>query len=430
MKKVIIYMKTVYIETNGCAVLRHETYKISKAFELNEYIELENPEEADVIIMTGCAVINSTEEYALKSIKRLQNTRKEGSLFVVTGCIPAICKEKIQEISRDIVLLKYNEINILDKLCTFNRSIDTVYYNCNPKRHHSFGDPDIVINDEESLDECFAKKIDTICKSSKTYDQFMYSTRGRHLWREADLFEIRVSYGCANSCSYCATKLAIGDFISVPEEIILKQVISASEQGFKRIMLMGDEVGYWNYKGKDIVDLVSDIEKIDDSIYVGIRYINPDIIVKYYDKFKIYFENGRIYYFCAAFQSGSSRILQLMNRNPNIEPFINCMQEIERNGYPVKKHTQIIVGFPTETAEDIIDTLQCLQKASFDHVTITKYCQRPGTKAYGLELLNDDIIESRIKLFEDWLVLNRNNKLYRTVKSEVLKCFENKIYSN
>lgn len=413
-------VKKVYIETNGCAVLRHETYKIAMAFEKNEYEETSDIQEANVVIMTGCAVIDSNERYALEAIKRINTQRNKYSTFIVSGCLPAICGEKVRQISSDIILLKYGEISKIDEIFSFKTSINDVYFNCEPKRHHSFGDPEIVVQESEQQDEWLVRKIDDACKNTKAYNQFVYSTRGRHLWREKDLFEIRVSYGCANRCSYCATKIAIGDFVSVPLKKILEQVELASQKGYKRIMLMGDEIGYWNDGGYNIVDLVSAIENLDASIRIGIRYISPDIIVKYYRHLEEHFASGRIYYFCSAFQSGSSRILTLMNRNPNITPFINCMKDIEDNRYPVMKHTQIIVGFPTETAEDVMDTLDCLQQAAFDHVTITKYCPRKGTKAYEYDCLTDDVVDKRVRVFENWLLINRNSKLYNAVKQEVI----------
>lgn len=226
-------MKKVYIETNGCAVLRHETYKIAKSFEINGYEEIEELQDADIVIMTGCAVIDSNEDYALKSIERINNKRKTNSIFIVSGCLPAICGERVKKISAEIVLLKYCELSKMNEMFSFNTSIDDIFYNCNPKRHHSFGDPEIVVQEDEKQDEWLVRQVDATCKASTSYDQFVYSTRGRHLWREEDLFEIRVSYGCANRCSYCATKIAIGNFVSVSMEKILEQVKEASIIFFK-----------------------------------------------------------------------------------------------------------------------------------------------------------------------------------------------------
>jgi len=352
-------------------------------------------------------------------VKRLYNENKNHAKVIVTGCIPSIASQRIQDISKDIIQLDNEHMSGLDDLFGSKIKLSDVTFNVNPKRHHSFGDPQIKITDEELLDLDFASKMGELLESDKVVNQFNYSTRGRHLWQENDLFEIRVSYGCTGKCSYCATKLAIGDFKSVNEEIILKQALLAKKLGYKRIMLMGDEIGAWHEYDKNIVDLVDDILKIDPDFKIGIRYIQPEIIVKNYERFKHLFENGSVCYFCSAFQSGSEKILKLMNRNPNIELFIKCMEDMEKNHYPVIRHTQVIVGFPGESDLDFLKTIKCLQRASFDHVTISAYSRREGTKAYTLLPLDDDIINYRMDFINEWLKLNRNSKIYCTVRDEV-----------
>lgn len=412
-------MKKVYIESNGCAVLRHETYKIAKYVEENNFEEVDTPENADYIIMTGCGVVDANEDFAIETIKRLYSQNKDHAKIIVAGCIPTISKERIENISPDIIQIRNEDMKKFDEIFYSNKKLEEVNFNINPKRHHSSGDPQIVVSQDELDDLNFVHIIDDLCDDTKATNQFIYSTRGRHLWRENDLYEIRVSYGCSSNCSYCATKLAIGDFKSVPEKTILIQAEEAKNTGHKRIMLMGDEIGAWHDNEKNISDLINDIISIDPEFKIGIRYIHPDIIVKYYEQLKPALKNGNIYYFCSAFQSGSERILKLMNRNPNIEPFIECMEDIEKNKYPVYKHTQIIVGFPTESELDVLKTMNALERASFDHVTISAYSKRKGTKSYEMETLPKEIIDSRIDLYEKWLKLNRDSRIYKSVRDEV-----------
>lgn len=413
-------MKKVYIESNGCAVLRHETYKIAKCFELNGYVQTDAVEVADAIIYTGCAVIESNERWALDSIERILKEKQDNSIFVVTGCLPTIAGEYFDNIDDKMIVLKNDQMTKLNEIFSFDIYLQDVTYNCEPTRHHSFGDPEIKISKDESDDEKLANKIDSIFGRKDVYNQFVYSTRGRHLWREDDLFEIRVAYGCAGECSYCATKLAIGKFRSVKESVILEQVKLAKEKGYSRIMLMGDEIGFWNENGRNIVDLLTEINTLAPEIKIGIRYISPDIITKYYQKLEQFFANGSIYYFCAALQSGSPRILRLMNRNPDINPFIRCMENMDNKNYPVMRHSQIIVGFPSETSYDVMLTLKCLYKASFDHVTVTRYCPRRGTKAYDYEMLDENIVNEYMEILNCWLNDNRHKKLYKKIRNEVL----------
>ncbi len=414
-------MKKVYIESNGCAVLRHETYKISKYIELNGFEEVNDPKDANYIIFTGCGVIDSNENYAIESIKRLYNENKDHAKVIVTGCIPVISNNRISSISKNIIQIDNENMEKLNDYFFTKVKLDEVFYNINPKRHHSFGDPEIVVTKEEIDDLDFITEIGKKYKSEKCIEQFRYSTRGRHLWKEKDLFEIRVSYGCTGNCSYCITKKAIGKFRSVDEEFILLQAKVAKKQGYNRIMLMGDEIGAWNENGKNIVDLIEDILKIDKKYKIGIRYIQPDILVRYYERLKPLLASGNIYYFCSALQSGSGRILKLMNRNPDITKFIVCMKDIRKNKYPVFVHTQIIVGFPTETDEDVLQTIDALQQMSFDYVTVSPYSKRKGTKSYGLPEVSKETINFRMRIIENLLKLNRNSIIYTTLRDEFKK---------
>ena len=411
-------MKKVYIETNGCAVLRHDTYKIAKYIEENGFKEIDNAVDADYIIITGCAVIDINEDYIISVIQKLYNENKNHAKIIVAGCISTIASERIEKISKDIIQISNDNTDEFDKYFFNIKKIKDLDFNISPKRHHSKGDPSIIINEEEEKDKLFAMKIDELTGKENGQQQFKYSTRGRHLWREPDLYEIKVSSGCTGKCSYCATKLAIGDLKSIEEKRILEQVKEAKKNGYKKIMLMGDEIGGWHDNKKDIVDLINDILSIDPDFKIGIRYIQPDIIVKIYDRIKMLLKNGSIFYFCVAIQSGSSRILKMMNRNPNIQPFISCMQDIIKNKYPVLRHTQIIVGFPSETEKDLLDTIDVLQKTSFDHVVISAYSRRKGTKVYELEPISSEIINKRMEILNDWLELNRNSKIYTAIRDE------------
>lgn len=412
-------MNKVYIETNGCAVLRHETYKIGKYIKENGYEEVDNPSLADYIIVTGCGVIKVNEDYVIELIKRLYAEHKDHAKIIVAGCIPTISKKIINEISPDVIMINNDSMEKFDNYFYQNVKLNDVTYNINPTRHHSQGDPLLYVSKEELDDAEFVKNITEMTNSQNLENQFKYSTRGRHLWREPDLFEIRVAYGCTSNCSYCITRKAIGDFKSVDENIILRQAEEAKKMGYDHIMLMGDEIGAWNSNGKNITDLISDLVAINPNFKIGIRYVHPDIIVRYYDKLVPFFESGNIYYFCSAFQSGSSKILKLMNRNPNIEPFIRCMEDMTLKQYPVFRHTQVIVGFPNETDEDFLETIYMLQRASFDHVTISAYSKREGTKAFEYEDLQDSVVNKRCKILEDWLKLNRANKILLAAEKEV-----------
>ena len=192
--------------------------------------------------------------------------------------------------------------------------------------------------------------------------------------------------------------------------------------GYHRFMMVGDEVGSYGVDfGENIADLLEEIHTFAPNIEIAIRYIHPDVLVRNYERLKPFFASGFISYFCCAIQSASPTILKLMNRNPNIEPFVKCIEDMNANGYKVSKHTQIVVGFPGETEADVLATIECLMRCDFDHININKFSPRKGTKAFEME---DNVPETvkvnRCQMFRRFMMMRKKEKMYQAVIKSVL----------
>lgn len=409
----------VYIDTNGCAILRHETYRISKYFTLNNFEEVRNPKEADIIVITGCGVTEFHENEAIRLIKKIKNKAQHSAYFIIAGCLPNINKEQILKCIPDATLIGYEESHKWDEIINATVKLETVYYNTGHPYSYSYDNE----NFEDDPDLMVVNKIDSITAKDLMLQQYTYSTPRHYIWKESNVYQIRVSYGCGGNCSFCATKLGIGRFRSISKEDIFRQLKEGVKQGFDKFVLVGDEIGFYGLDvGYDLVSLIDGMYKIAPSIRIAIRYIYPDMFVKYYHQLKKYFENGYIYYFCTAIQSASPRILRMMNRNPDISEFVNCIKDIRQNDYPVKIHTQIMVGFPSETDNDFGLTLKCLLDCDFDFYNINKFSMRKNTKAYEYREMqvSDSIVQERFELLSTLLRINRKSRLFDIAKNSLL----------
>lgn len=405
-------MNTVYFASNGCAVLWHETERIAKYFRLNGWSKASVPADADIIIMTCCGVTHNEENQAIDMIRNLESERRTDSVFIISGCLPAFARERILDTAPTARLLTYNELPELDFIINASVLFKDVYFNI-----HSEIDEErcvLPLNSEERM----LRSIDKAQGTQICMRQYDACTMRKYVWQSSDVYQIRVSYGCPGNCSYCATKLGIGNFCSVDKELVLRQFREGVAAGYQKFLLIGDEIGcYGSDFGENIIQLLNDVHAIDPDITVAIRYIHPDILVRYYEGLKSHFESGFVNYFCCAIQSASPVILRAMNRNPDIEPFIRCMEDINANGYPVSKHTQILVGFPGETDADVLQTLSCLMRCDFDHININKFSRRKGTKAYLMEdNIPEEIKVERCEIFRRWMMQNKKAKLYDSIK--------------
>lgn len=415
-------MNKVYIDSNGCAVLRHETERIARYFTLNGWTLEKSPEVADIVILTCCGVTHNEEDEAIGMLRKLEDVRTSDSLIIVSGCMPAFAKERVLDVSPQATILKYAELEQLDGIISADVPFVTVYYNVRPMLEP---ENNSVYDTDSNLQ--LMRKIDQLCGSRMCEQAWNVSTLRKYMWNNSKTFQIKVSYGCPGKCSYCATKLGIGDFRSVDKNFVMKQFSEGLKMGYNHFILMGDEIGaYGRDIGTTLPELLQQMyDKSDGKAIVSIRYIHPDILVSLYDRMKKFFASGFVNYFCCAIQSASPTVLRRMNRNPDIEPFICCMEDINKNNYPVSKHTQIIVGFPGEVSDDVLLTMDALRRCEFEHININLYSPRQHTAAWNMkETVTKEEKLFRAELIRHSMKLYKKALLYDAIKASMLNAKE------
>lgn len=371
-----------------------------------------------MIVMTCCGVTHNEENQAIDIVEDLNGRKKKDAMLIVSGCLPAFASERILEVAPEAQLMSYSQMRNLDNIISGSVGWNDVYYNYGHMMKQEDHRDDTIHSSKQDMDLQLMETVDATNHTSNCVQQYNLCTLRKYIWQDKDVYQIKVAYGCPGHCNYCATKLAIGEFYSVPKSLVLKQFKEGITTGFKRFSLIGDEIGcYGTDFGENIVKLLDDVYSINPDITVSIRYIHPDIFVRYYDGLKPYFLNGFIDFFCCAIQSGSPRILKAMNRNPNIKPFIKCMEGLKNEKCKVNKHTQILIGYPGETEADVWQTLSALIRCDFDHININKFSRRKGTVAFELEetVAEEDKV-ARCNLIREIMSIGKKAKLYDAIK--------------
>lgn len=195
--------------------------------------------------------------------------------------MPAFAKEHILSVAPKAILLTYQQLDQFDQLIDAKVSFKDVYYNVNPTL-------DVKLMNMQPTDEEKAliaiDKWRNVNHCQKTYE---LCTFRKYIWQDDDVYQIKVSYGCPGNCSYCATKIAIGNFRSVNKSLVLKQFREGVELGYHRFMMVGDEVGSYGVDfGENIADLLEEIHTFAPNIEIAIRYIHPDVLVRNYERLK------------------------------------------------------------------------------------------------------------------------------------------------
>ena len=373
--------KKAYVFTFGCQQNEADSEKILGMANAMGYMKTETPDDADLIILNTCAIRQHAEEKALSMLGRFKALkRKNNSLIVgVCGCMAA--EEHIKELLKtDFHYVTFTlEPNMLYK-------IPYLVYRALEDGKRSF-----IIGED----------------SGDVYEGMPMTRRcGHKAW-------VSIMYGCNNFCSYCIVPYVRGRERSRSVEDILSECRSLVEDGIKEITLLGQNVN--SYRGEcDFATLLEKIAMIDGDFIIRFMTSHPkdvsdsliEVMAKYTPKIAPYFH--------LPLQSGSDRILKSMNRTYNRERFLSIVDKL-RAGIPnICLSTDVIVGFPSETEEDFLDTLDILQKARFDMVYAFKYSPREGTPAARMkDQVDTDIKEERIARLlkmQDDISLKNNEK--------------------
>lgn len=369
-------MKNAVIITYGCQMNVNESAKIKSILQNMGYNVTEDISEADAVFLNTCTVREGAATQIYGKLGELMAVKEErGTIIGITGCF---AQEQGEELAKkfpviDIVMGNQN----IGKIPTAIEKIES-------------GDFKHVIytGDEDNL----PPRLDAEFDSKKTAS-------------------IPITYGCNNFCTYCIVPYVRGRERSVPMPQILDEVKGFVEKGYKEIMLLGQNVNSYGNDletGENFALLLEEICKIDGEFLV--RFVSPHPKDFRDDVIDVIARNEKVAR-CLhlPLQSGSSRILKLMNRKYTKEQYMELAEKIKSRIPGVALTADIIVGFPHETEEDFLDTLDVVDKIGFETSFMFMYSPRKGTVAAKMEgQLDQEIKKERLQRLID--LQNRKSK--------------------
>lgn len=375
--------KRYLIKTYGCQMNVHESEKIAGQLQTLGYEETQTAEDADVIVFNTCCVRENAEQHAFGNIGMYKKLKKEKKDLVIAVCG---CMTQQGEFAKklsatfpfvDVIIGTYN-IDEFGKI--LQKTIDT------KKR---------VV---EILD-----KNGEICEEITPY-----RSSYPNAW-------VNIAYGCNNFCSYCIVPYVRGRERSRLPENVVGEVKNLVNEGYKEITLLGQNVNSYGHDLKNDVgfaSLLDEIGKIEGKFRLRFMSNHPKDLTE--DVIEAIKRNPHA---CHAIhlpvQSGSNRILSLMNRRYSVEKYLSQIESIRKIIPDCAITTDIIVGFPTETEEDFIDTVKLVETVKFDGAFTFVYSKREGTKAAIMDgQIDPEIQKDRImRLIDVQNELNRKESL-------------------
>jgi threonylcarbamoyladenosine tRNA methylthiotransferase MtaB len=296
-------------------------------------------EKADVYLVNTCTVTNQSDKKSRNLINHA--SRKPGdSLLVVTGCMVNSQKEALENQDASTYFVENNRKSSIFQMVQAHYEGEIL--------HPNSLDPDVF--------------------NFKAAD-ITFHTRSL----------IKIQDGCDNFCTFCIVPFVRGRAVSRPFEQIRENIQQVLKYGFKEIVLTGVNIGRYDYDGSNFETLVERILDIPGDFRVRISSIEPD---GYGDRFIELFQHPKLMpHLHLCLQSGSDAILLRMRRMYTLAEF-RAIVDKTRKMYPdFNLTTDIIVGFPGETAGDFQSTCNVVRDIGFSHVHTFKYSKRKGTRA-------------------------------------------------
>lgn len=381
--------KVIYIESNGCLCRALDAQCFYNYFKINNFKITKIPKKADYILFIACANLKRNEEEAKKRIKELKRCRGE---LIVGGCIGGMSREWCNENISGKLFTSSNINEIGEFFPEFKVGFDEI-----PDANKGY--PRIFFRDFK----------DYFINISQWRISFIGRLKYYFDYRIRRNYYIRIGTGCISEhCSYCTIWKATGPYKSKPIGICLNEFRDALSKGYKRIHFLADNLGpYGIDTGETLPKLLNEVIKNSGSYEIHLEELNPAWIIKYLNELKTIVESKRIKSIFCPIQSGSSRVLELMNRRYSADQLRHALLML-KCAYPlIKYYTDIIVGFPTETEYDFMDSLNLIKEIGFSSVSYYPYDEKEGTAAALLSpTVSAVVIKARVAKLESFLKQN------------------------
>ncbi|MBO8459637.1 MAG: tRNA (N6-isopentenyl adenosine(37)-C2)-methylthiotransferase MiaB [Bacteroidetes bacterium] len=352
--------KKLYIETYGCQMNVADSEVVASIMQMDGFELIEKPEDADCIIVNTCSVRDNAEQKVIQRLVYFNALRKKKKGHFSLGVIGCMA-ERVQ----DDLIKKYG----VDFVAGPDAYLDI---------------PNLVGSVEQGQ-----KAINVQLSTTETYKDVLPARIGKNISGF-----ISIMRGCNNFCSYCIVPYTRGRERSREPQSILAELADLRERGFKEVTLLGQNVNSYRYsEGENVIefpDLLALVAEAAPDMRIRFTTSHPkDMSDRTLEVIAAHKNLCRFIHLPV--QSGSNKILKLMNRKYTREWYLDRIAAIRRILPDASIGTDVFCGFHDETEEDHQQTLSLMREAAFDMAFMFKYSERPGT--YAAKHLPDTVSE-------------------------------------
>ena len=331
-----------FVETYGCTMNFGEGRQLSEDMASLGYEPADSADDADIVVLNTCTVVETTEK---RMLSRISELKRQGKRIVVTGCMAQVQPKRIRIRLPDSPIVRFEEYGRF-------RDIVSDSFGCQ-------GSPIVLDTGTDAI--------------------------------------LPIAQGCLGRCSYCITKFARGDLRSYPADDLLRRYDSFLEGGAREILITAqDTSSYGRDTDTDLPALIRSMLEREGDYRIRLGMTNPDSLARVSQGILELMDDERMYRFVhIPVQSGSDAVLGRMRRRYTVSQFMELVDEL-RSGCPdISIATDMICGFPGETDEDHAKSVELIRELRADTVNITRFSARPGTDAASMEQVHGRISAER-----------------------------------
>ena len=372
--------KKIFIKTFGCQMNEYDSNLIYDSVKKIGFKKTNDQKNADCYVLNTCHIRDKAKEkvyHEIGRVKKIYRSKKK-PIMIVAGCVAQAENQEMlkREPYIDIVIgpQSYHKINeFLKKSAT------------NPK------------NEETEFD---------------TISKFEYFDKIKNKGNKVSAF-LTIQEGCDKFCHFCVVPFTRGPEYSRPLKKILNEAEILIKNGAKEITLLGQNVNAYSYfensKEYRISNLINELEKYSELKRIRYTTSHPRDMTD--DLIDCYSNNKKLMPFVhLPIQSGSNKILKLMNRKHTVEDYLNIYERLKKINPKIEFSSDFIISYPGETNDDFNDTLNLVKKIKFINSYSFIFSPRPGTKAAELKLIDNEVSKERLNEIQKNLFNYQINK--------------------
>jgi tRNA-2-methylthio-N6-dimethylallyladenosine synthase len=344
-------MKTFYNETFGCQMNAHDSEKVVGTLVEKGYSQVDTPTDAELVLYNTCSIRDKAEQKVFHRLDQFKKLSGKGKTFGVIGCVAQQEGEKIFE--------RAPHVSLVAGSASYTRL------------------PELLVQLENGEKRVTGLSLDTTEPFDTPY------TRRDNPHRAY----ITIIEGCDKSCAYCVVPFTRGPERSRTSDSVLKEAQSLIDLGYTEVQLLGQNVNSYRDPSAaacDFAQLLTKTGQLDGMKRVRFTTSHPRDFVKPIVE-AIDHNESLCNHVHLPVQSGSTRILDRMQRLYSRAAYMRCIEWMKNARREIAITTDIIVGFPGETESDFMETVQLVEEVEYDAMFIFKYSRRPNTPALQYE---------------------------------------------